>query len=180
RRTLSCASNCTRDWVFWANQEAIPDISPPIAAPVRPARAGIIDMSMACSLSELRGPFSALEAALRPQPGARRQSGQVARQSVEQALYGISASGSRVALYVIPTDEELMIARHTLAAVPAAACRRHPGEPSLARCCSGMLCVSAAINIASITRSTPARLYQERSKRMISPAAGKCAMYRWG
>src|SRR5215831_17658414 len=27
-----------------------------------------------------------------------------------------------------------------------------------------------------ITRSTPARLYQERSKRMISPAAGKCAM----
>jgi DNA replication protein DnaC len=26
-----------------------------------------------------------------------------------------------------------------------------------------------------ITRSTPARLYQERSKRTISPAAGRCA-----
>jgi hypothetical protein len=26
-----------------------------------------------------------------------------------------------------------------------------------------------------ITRSTPARLYHERSKRMISPAVGKCA-----
>jgi acetate kinase len=31
----------------------------------------------------------------------------------------ISASDSRVALYVIPTDEELMIARHTLAALSA-------------------------------------------------------------
>jgi acetate kinase len=31
----------------------------------------------------------------------------------------ISAGGSRVALYVIPTDEELMIARHTLAVLPA-------------------------------------------------------------
>jgi acetate kinase len=31
----------------------------------------------------------------------------------------ISASDSRVALYVIPTDEESMIARHTLAALSA-------------------------------------------------------------
>jgi acetate kinase len=31
----------------------------------------------------------------------------------------ISAPDSRVALYVIPTDEELMIARHTLAALSA-------------------------------------------------------------
>jgi acetate kinase len=31
----------------------------------------------------------------------------------------ISRSGSRVALYVVPTDEELMIARHTLALLPA-------------------------------------------------------------
>jgi acetate kinase len=31
----------------------------------------------------------------------------------------ISESGSRVALYVIPTDEELMIARHTLAVLSA-------------------------------------------------------------
>ena len=29
------------------------------------------------------------------------------------------------------------------------------------------------------TRSTPARLYQLRSKMTISPAAGMCAMYRW-
>ena len=29
-----------------------------------------------------------------------------------------------------------------------------------------------------ITRSTPARLYQLRSKITISPAAGKCCMYR--
>jgi len=26
-----------------------------------------------------------------------------------------------------------------------------------------------------MTRSTPARLYQERSKRIISPAAGRCS-----
>jgi acetate kinase len=31
----------------------------------------------------------------------------------------ISQRGSRIALYVIPTDEELMIARHTLATIPA-------------------------------------------------------------
>ena len=30
-----------------------------------------------------------------------------------------------------------------------------------------------------ITRSTPARLYQLRSKMTTSPAAGKCGMYRW-
>ena len=30
-----------------------------------------------------------------------------------------------------------------------------------------------------ITRSTPARLYQLRSKIIISPAAGRCGMYRW-
>ena len=30
-----------------------------------------------------------------------------------------------------------------------------------------------------ITRSTPARLYQDRSNSTISPAAGKWAMYRW-
>src|SRR5213593_2104625 len=30
-----------------------------------------------------------------------------------------------------------------------------------------------------ITRSTPARLYQLRSKITTSPAAGKCDMYRW-
>ncbi len=30
-----------------------------------------------------------------------------------------------------------------------------------------------------MTRSTPARLYQERSKKTISPAVGRCAMYRW-
>ena len=30
-----------------------------------------------------------------------------------------------------------------------------------------------------ITRSTPARLYQLRSKIVTSPAAGKCEMYRW-
>ncbi len=30
-----------------------------------------------------------------------------------------------------------------------------------------------------ITRSTPPRLYQERSKMTISPAAGSSAMYRW-
>jgi acetate kinase len=32
----------------------------------------------------------------------------------------ISASDSRVALYVVPTDEELMIARHTLATLSVA------------------------------------------------------------
>jgi acetate kinase len=36
----------------------------------------------------------------------------------------ISAAGSRVGLYVIPTDEELMIAKHTLALLPA---RRQSG-----------------------------------------------------
>ena len=30
-----------------------------------------------------------------------------------------------------------------------------------------------------ITRSTPARLYQDRSNSTTSPAAGRCAMYRW-
>src|SRR6266516_336220 len=30
-----------------------------------------------------------------------------------------------------------------------------------------------------MTRSTPARLYQLRSNRTISPAAGRCATYRW-
>ena len=30
-----------------------------------------------------------------------------------------------------------------------------------------------------ITRSTPARLYQERSNMTISPAAGRCGTYRW-
>jgi hypothetical protein len=30
-----------------------------------------------------------------------------------------------------------------------------------------------------MTRSTPARLYQLRSKMTISPAAGSSAMYRW-
>ena len=30
-----------------------------------------------------------------------------------------------------------------------------------------------------MTRSTPARLYQLRSKITTSPAAGKCGMYRW-
>ncbi|HSB59520.1 MAG TPA: acetate kinase, partial [Methyloceanibacter sp.] len=33
----------------------------------------------------------------------------------------ISASGSRIACYVIPTDEELMIARHTLRVLRAEA-----------------------------------------------------------
>ncbi|KOY56955.1 hypothetical protein ADK59_15860 [Streptomyces sp. XY332] len=30
-----------------------------------------------------------------------------------------------------------------------------------------------------LTCSTPARLYQLRSKRAISPAAGRCSTYRW-
>ena len=30
-----------------------------------------------------------------------------------------------------------------------------------------------------ITRSTPARLYQERSNSTMSPAVGRCATYRW-
>src|ERR1700728_959012 len=30
-----------------------------------------------------------------------------------------------------------------------------------------------------ITCSTPARLYQDRSNSVISPAAGRCSMYRW-
>src|SRR5690349_13742464 len=30
-----------------------------------------------------------------------------------------------------------------------------------------------------ITRSTPARLYQDRSNSTISPAVGRCATYRW-
>jgi acetate kinase len=36
----------------------------------------------------------------------------------------ISSRGSRVALYVVPTDEELMIARHTLALIAAETARR--------------------------------------------------------
>ena len=36
----------------------------------------------------------------------------------------ISAPGSRLAMYVVPTDEELMIARHTVALLSAA---RDPG-----------------------------------------------------
>ena len=30
-----------------------------------------------------------------------------------------------------------------------------------------------------ITCSTPARLYQDRSNSVISPAAGRCSTYRW-
>ena len=30
-----------------------------------------------------------------------------------------------------------------------------------------------------MTRSTPARLYQDRSSRTTSPAAGRCGTYRW-
>jgi acetate kinase len=41
----------------------------------------------------------------------------------------ISASESRVALYVIPTDEELMIARHTLAALSAESFQSRPDLP---------------------------------------------------
>ena len=33
--------------------------------------------------------------------------------------------------------------------------------------------------VKPITRSTPARLYQERSNMTISPAAGRCGTYRW-
>jgi hypothetical protein len=36
----------------------------------------------------------------------------------------ISRSGSAVALYVVPTDEELMIARHTLALISGASSKR--------------------------------------------------------
>jgi acetate kinase len=43
----------------------------------------------------------------------------------------ISTRGSRVALYVIPTDEELMIARHTLAVRPAHL-RPHSAEVGMA------------------------------------------------
>ena len=39
----------------------------------------------------------------------------------------ISRTDSAVALYVVPTDEELMIARHTLALMPASC---DPGAPS--------------------------------------------------
>jgi acetate kinase len=41
----------------------------------------------------------------------------------------ISSPQSRVALYVVPTDEELMIARHTLALISA----REPRQPALVR-----------------------------------------------
>src|SRR5208282_6799456 len=37
---------------------------------------------------------------------------------------------------------------------------------------------TCSIEQNSITRSTPARLYQLRSKITISPPAGKCRMYR--
>jgi hypothetical protein len=37
----------------------------------------------------------------------------------------IAAPGSRIGLYVVPTDEELMIARHTLALLAARA-----GQPA--------------------------------------------------
>jgi acetate kinase len=40
----------------------------------------------------------------------------------------ISRRGSSVGLYVIPTDEELMIARHTLALLSASAGRRTTRE----------------------------------------------------
>ena len=33
--------------------------------------------------------------------------------------------------------------------------------------------------VKPITRSTPARLYQERSNMTISPAPGRCGTYRW-
>jgi len=39
----------------------------------------------------------------------------------------ISRSDSRVAVYVIPTDEELMIARHTLALLSAHGAERRAG-----------------------------------------------------
>ena len=44
----------------------------------------------------------------------------------------ISASDSRVALYVIPTDEELMIARHTLAALSADNFQSSPTRKAIA------------------------------------------------
>jgi acetate kinase len=40
----------------------------------------------------------------------------------------ISRPESRVALYVVPTDEELMIARHTLALLPKRSARGMAGE----------------------------------------------------
>ena len=42
----------------------------------------------------------------------------------------IAAHGSRIGLHVIPTDEELMIARHTLALLAARGTRRHPHGPA--------------------------------------------------
>ena len=44
----------------------------------------------------------------------------------------IAAPSSRIALHVIPTDEELMIARHTLALLQAQSGRRHALEKSQA------------------------------------------------
>jgi acetate kinase len=38
-------------------------------------------------------------------------------------MTSISAPDSRVALYVVPTDEELMIAKHTLALLSASRAR---------------------------------------------------------
>ncbi|SHX13930.1 Uncharacterised protein [Mycobacteroides abscessus subsp. abscessus] len=56
--------------------------------------------------------------------------------------------------------------------------------PSLTSICSksgawwiNSECCSSLQN--PITRSTPARLYQDRSKNTISPAAGRCGTYRW-
>ena len=43
---------------------------------------------------------------------------------------------------------------------------------------SGQVCMNSQYSSSlqkPITRSTPARLYQERSKRTISPAAGRCS-----
>src|SRR6478609_11444381 len=49
---------------------------------------------------------------------------------------------------------------------------------STAGACSKNLVVCSGVQ-KPITRSTPARLYQERSKMITSPAAGKCGRYRW-
>src|SRR6478672_770518 len=49
---------------------------------------------------------------------------------------------------------------------------------STAGTCSRKRSVWAGVQ-KPITRSTPARLYQLRSKITTSPAAGKCLMYRW-
>ena len=44
--------------------------------------------------------------------------------------------------------------------------------------CCRKLSYSASVQ-KPITRSTPARLYQDRSNSTISPAVGRCATYRW-